>query len=50
MFDFFKVQKAQKVALAKDVENIPAISKYFKETTGIDFDEQKIIFIESCIK
>jgi len=48
MFDFFKVQKVShestKVALAKDFENIPAISVYFKNSTGIDFEDQKIIF------
>jgi len=36
MFDFFKVQevspKSEEVELAKDFQNIPNISKYFKKT------------------
>lgn len=48
MFNFFKVQKvtkeSKKFELAKDFENIPKIMSYFKEETGIDFDEQVTIF------
>ena len=48
MFDFFKVQKVTKVSKkfesANDFENIPSIMSYFKEETGIDFDEQVTIF------
>jgi len=48
MFDFFKVQKVahkkEEVEIATDYENIPAISKYFKNETGIDFDDQAVIF------
>ncbi len=48
MFDFFKVQKVakeiEKVQIAKDYENIPDISKYIKEVTGIDFEDQAVVF------
>jgi chemotaxis methyl-accepting protein methylase len=48
MFDFFKVQeifpKSEEIEPAKDFQNIPNISKYFKKNTGIDFDDQEAIF------
>ena len=47
MFDFFKVQKVipevKKIKEAEDFENIDNISKYFKDKTGIDFENQKTI-------
>lgn len=48
MFDFFKIQevsqKKAKVQIARDFENIPAIAKYFKKETGIDFNNQLLVF------
>ena len=48
MFGFFKVQEVAKKSIeykiAEDYENILMISQYIKAKTGIDYDDQEVIF------